>query len=125
MLTFLLVLLEPVLVRSVVAQEVTTLNQGIYTKPQAKKGKALYEQHCISCHNKKYFAPVFKAWSGQTLDIFYMTMATTMPESNPGVLYDDEYTDVLAYILSLNRYPAGEQKLEPDVARLSGIVISE
>ncbi len=105
------------------AEEVT-LADGVYSQTQVSKGEQIYKNHCLTCHNKKYFGPVLKAWDGQTLDVFFMTMATTMPEANPGMLYDDEYSDVLAYILSLNRYPAGDDPLTADTTRLSSIRIS-
>ncbi len=44
-----------------------------------------------------------------------------MPEGDPGSLQPEEYADVLAYLLSLNDYPAGDQPLPPDVAVLSTI----
>ena len=40
-----------------------------------------------------------------------MVMSATMPEANPGGLLEDEYVDVLAYIFSLNKFPAGDQAL--------------
>ncbi len=40
------------------------------------------------------------------------------------MLYDDEYADVLAYILSLNRHPAGKTQLTAEETRLANIVIS-
>ncbi len=101
-----------------------TLQDGVYAQSQVQSGESLYKKHCLACHDKKYFGPVLKAWSGQTLDVLFLTMATTMPEVNPGMLYDDEYADVLAYILSLNRYPAGETRLTAEETRLAGIVIS-
>jgi mono/diheme cytochrome c family protein len=42
-----------------------TINDGVYTKEQAKVGEALYSQHCILCHDKKYFRPVLNRWEGQ------------------------------------------------------------
>jgi len=38
----------------------------------------------------------------------------TMPADNPGSLMLEEYTDVIAYILSENGFPAGEVMLDPD-----------
>ena len=47
-----------------------------------------------------------------------------MPQSNPGALRDNEYIDILAYILSLSRYPAGDADLDYKDGALNEIVIT-
>jgi len=101
-----------------------TINDAIYTDEQAEAGEKLYAEHCLTCHDKKYFRPVLKAWEGQPLALLYTVMSTSMPESNPGALPRKDYVDILAYILSLNRYPAGESELDYKDGVLDGIVIS-
>lgn len=98
-------------------------DDAVYTESQAKSGAKLYKQHCLGCHDKKYFGPVLKTWAGQSLGTFYMVMSATMPESNPGGLLEDEYIDVLAYIFSLNEFPAGDQPLSRDPGALDEISI--
>ena len=102
-----------------------TLNEGVYTEEQAEAGEELYAENCLTCHDKKYFRPVLEAWDGQPLSILYTVMSTSMPESNPGALPRKDYVDILAYILSLNRYPAGDVELDYSEDVLEGIVISE
>jgi len=89
-----------------------TVNEGVYTKDQAKVGEALYKEHCLLCHDKKYFRPILKRWEGQPINVLYSVMSTSMPESNPGFLTEKEYVDILAYILSLSRYAAGDTELD-------------
>lgn len=89
-----------------------TVNDGVYTREQAKLGEVLYTQHCLLCHDKKYFRPVLKRWEGQPISILYTVMSTSMPESNPGFLTEKEYVDILAYILSLSRYAPGDSELD-------------
>ncbi|MEM9207945.1 MAG: cytochrome c [Pseudomonadota bacterium] len=101
-----------------------TLNDAIYTDAQADNGEGLYKTHCLTCHDKKYFRPVLKRWDGQPLGVFYTVMVTSMPESNPGSLSLEEYRDILAYILSLSRYPAGEDELASAVESLHDITIA-
>lgn len=101
-----------------------TINDGVYTEAQADAGKALYEQYCLTCHDKKYFRPVFKAWSGQPLSVLFATMSASMPQSNPGSLPRADYVKILAYILSLNRYPAGEAELDYRGDKLDDIAIA-
>ena len=47
----------------------------------------------------------------------------TMPEDGPGRLSDREYSDVVAYMLDRNDYPAGETELPADKAALDRIMI--
>ncbi len=101
-----------------------TLNDAIYTEAQADSGEELYKTHCLACHDKKYFRPVLKRWNGQPLGVFYTVMVTSMPESNPGALSLDEYSDILAYILSLSRYPSGEEELASAMESLHEITIA-
>lgn len=88
-----------------------TTQSGVYSKDQAKSGKALYEQHCLMCHDNKYFRPVLKRWHGQSVAILYDVMTGSMPETNPGGLLDSQYLDILAYIFSRSRYPSAEEPL--------------
>lgn len=88
-----------------------TTEAGVYSKEQAESGEALYQQHCLVCHDKKYFRPVLKRWNGQSVAVLFDVMSGSMPESNPGGLLDDEYVDILAYIFSRSRYPRGEEPL--------------
>jgi len=101
-----------------------TINDAIYTEEQAEVGEKLYAEHCLTCHDKKYFRPVLKAWEGQPLGILYAMMSASMPESNPGSLPRKDYVDILAYILSLNRYPAGDAELDYRNGELDEIIIS-
>ncbi len=101
-----------------------TTNDAIYSKQQAKAGEQLYKDNCLLCHDKKYFRPVFVAWQGKTLGTMYTVMNTSMPQTNPGVLPLKDYVDILAYILSLNRYPAGSRPLSNDNNELDSITIA-
>ncbi len=96
---------------------------GVYTKDQARSGKALYEVHCGMCHDNKYFRPVLKRWHGQNLSVFYDVMSLSMPESNPGGLQDAEYLDILAYIFSRSRYPDADEPLT--LEKLAEITIED
>lgn len=107
-----------------VSADPRTINDAIYTEAQAEAGERLYAEHCLTCHDKKYFRPVLKAWEGQPLGLLYTVMSASMPESNPGALPRKDYVEILAYILSLNRYPAGDSELDYKDGVLDSIVIS-
>ncbi len=100
-----------------------TINDGVYTKEQAKVGESLYTQHCILCHDKKYFRPVLKRWEGQAINVLFTVMSTSMPENNPGFLSEKDYVDILAYVLSLSRYTAGDTELEYKDGALNDLTV--
>ena len=100
-----------------------TVNDGVYSKAQAKIGEQLYTDTCLICHDKKYFRPVFARSEGQPLSIMFAVMSTSMPESNPGFMNRKEYVDILAYILSLSRYAPGDDELDYENGGLNEITI--
>ena len=101
-----------------------TVNDGVYTKAQAKVGEKLYADHCLLCHDKKYFRPILKRWEGQSLSILFTVMSTSMPENNPGFLTEKENVDMLAYILSLSRYAPGDAELDYQNGALDEIIVA-
>ena len=46
-----------------------------------------------------------------------------MPFDSPGSLTPEQYADVIAYMLSANKYPAGDKELAHEVAPLQQIQI--
>lgn len=119
----LLISIFALLTIGIASAEPQTVNDGIYTKDQAKVGEELYAAQCLICHDKKYFRPVLKRWEGQSLSILYTVMSTSMPESNPGFLSEKEYVDILAYILSLSRYAAGDTELDYQNGVLDEVIV--
>ncbi|MCA9891196.1 MAG: c-type cytochrome, partial [Anaerolineae bacterium] len=50
----------------------------------------------------------------------------TMPRSNPGSLSPEQYSEVLAYVLSANCFPAGDQRFpKTDTTKLNHMVIKK
>ena len=101
-----------------------TTNDAVYSKAQAEAGEKLYQDHCLLCHDKRYFRPVFKTWEGKSLGTMNTVMNTSMPLNNPASLALQDYVDILAYMLSLNRYPAGDEPLPNDNDALEAITIA-
>jgi len=122
-LAIVLALLAPAFWAGSIAAEPRTVNDGVFTREQAKVGETLFTQHCLLCHDKKYFRPVLQRWEGQPLSILYTVMSTSMPESNPGFLSQKEYVDILAYILSLSRYEPGDTELDYSGGALDELTI--
>ena len=105
------------------SHEAMSFNDGVYDKAQAKSGKKLYKKHCLSCHEKGYFEPVFLAWQGESAGTLYGLMLAAMPEGAPGSLEADEYADIFAYVLKEIGYPASTAPLDPDSYAFSKIII--
>lgn len=112
------------LLHAVATADPRTVNDAVYSEAQAEIGEKLYADHCILCHDKKYFRPVLKRWEGQPLSILFTVMSTSMPESNPGFLTEKEYVDILAYILSLSRYAPGDTELDYREGALNEIIVA-
>lgn len=91
-----------------------SVNAGVYTAEQATRGEGTFGARCTNCHDPGRFTgnDFVRHWSNQPLAVLYGIMSSTMPEDNPGSLTAQEYADVLAYFLSLNKYPAGVEELK-------------
>jgi len=101
-----------------------TTRDRIYSVEQADRGKQAYTRACVQCHALDFYGgDIMKPWDGGSLHDFYESIATTMPKGNPGSLKRREYVDMVAYILSLNRMPAGDRELSTRAADLKAIRI--
>jgi S-disulfanyl-L-cysteine oxidoreductase SoxD len=97
---------------------------GVYSEDQAKRGGSLYYGECSSCHGDKLkgddSTPALTGsdfaadWEGQTLGDIFKKIRRTMPKNEPGRLNQQQDADVLAYILSFNKFPSGKAELPPD-----------
>lgn len=97
--------------QTAVSQE-KTVKDGVFTAAQVSSGQMVYESSCKTCHNTRFYRDTLKSWDKQPLIYLWETIMGTMPADNPGSLGLDEYTDVIAYILSEQGFPAGEHKLD-------------
>jgi mono/diheme cytochrome c family protein len=98
---------------------------GVYTKEQAERGRALYDDQCASCHGDRLQGnPAAPLTGGQflaswgrpnlTLDDLYYIIRKTMPKDAAGTLTRQEYADVAAYLLQQNGFAPGDKELTPD-----------
>lgn len=103
----------------------TSTRTGVYTTEQSARGVDVYAGYCKSCHTpESHTGAVFAAkWRGRRLSELYEYIRDQMPKNAPGSLSDEEYADVLAYLLKMNRMPAGKQQLSTDAAALKSIRI--
>ncbi len=98
---------------------------GVFTEAQASRGEATFRRVCSACHDTNEFSGGrFRlTWVGQSAADLYDTIATLMPEGDPGSLTPAQYAGVVAYLLQLNGYPAGEAALPTSLSALRGLEI--
>ena len=116
-----------------VQETTSTVLDGVFSAAQARRGRRVYTQNCESCHGAELkggeMAPSVAGsdfivfWTELPVGSLYERIKVSMPEDGPGRLTDEEYTDVVAYLLEANDYPAGEEDMPADKAALDKIMI--
>ena len=116
------------------ASQTQTIWSGVYSEAQAYRGEKVADTTCIGCHGPKLdggdsgpklVGDAFMAnWSSQSVGVFFDWVREAMPAEAPGTLSRADTAAVIAYILQLNKVPAGKQDLsvEPDVLNRIQIV---
>ena len=122
-----------VIYASLHAQEAKSVWDGVFTKEQADRGAQAYEKACSECHGKDLtgdgFAPAltnpdFSAnWNGTTVGDLFERIRISMPPNGPAGVTPDAKADIVAHILSSNKYPDGKEELKPEAAVLKQIAI--
>ncbi len=89
---------------------------GSYSAAQATRGKALYTDQCVACHGEMLEGVVgppltgddfLTDFGGKPVKELVDKIHSTMPQQAPGTLTDAQATDLTAFILQSNKYPAG------------------
>jgi mono/diheme cytochrome c family protein len=103
------------------AQSPRSVWDGAFTEEQAKRGEAVSQKECVNCHGSGLSggeeAPALEGgaflsnWNGLTVGDLFDRIRKSMPQDDPTRLTRQQDADVLAYILSLNRFPAGKSEL--------------
>ena len=109
---------------AVVAQQVRSQWDAIYSEPQATRGQALYVENCANCHASTLAgtdaAPALRGaafvgkWNNKSFDELFEFMQTAMPVQSPGGLSRQQNADILAYMLRSGNFPSGQTELTPD-----------
>jgi mono/diheme cytochrome c family protein len=88
----------------------------VFTKAQAARGEAVYKSVCVRCHVTEQFkGGAFTAtWQGRRVFDLYDLVSGSMPQDDPGSLTNEQYIDVVAYVLGLNGAAAGKKPLPLD-----------
>jgi S-disulfanyl-L-cysteine oxidoreductase SoxD len=104
---------------------------GVYSEAQAERGKALYSQECASCHGGELtggeMAPplaggeFMAGWDGLTIGDLFERIRISMPQNSPGSLSGQQNADILAFMFSSNKFPAGTAELPKEAGILKQI----
>lgn len=110
------------------AQEPTSVKNGVYTFEQAERGVALYKQKCASCHAPSRFTDdelFLTPYAGKPLWEMFDVISDSMPEDDPGGMKPEEYAAVIAQLLRMNGFPAGQVELPTSKEGLSLILFEK
>jgi mono/diheme cytochrome c family protein len=115
------------------AQATMLASSGVYTAPQAARGGALYQAKCSLCHGADLSGdgmapplagPDFSAhWGGQPVADLFDQIHTAMPSDQPGTLTAQQAADLVAFLLSSNKFPAGQAELPAAMDQLKLILV--
>lgn len=106
---------------------------SVFSDSQATRGGTLYASACATCHGASLAGTDSAAelagkaflgnWDGLTLDQLYDKIYTSMPPENPKSIPREQIADILAYVLSQNKFPAGNQPLSESADQLKEITL--
>ena len=116
-----------------IGAQAKSINDGIYSDAQAKRGDVLYKEQCATCHgdNLEGSGPMpalagkdfLASWQGKTVGDLFEKTHTTMPATAPGSLTPAQAADIVAYMLASSKYKVGTTDLESKAEALQQIKI--
>jgi mono/diheme cytochrome c family protein len=110
-----------------------TVWDSVYSTAQAARGESAYAKGCARCHGAALTggdqspplagSAFLGNWNGQSLIDLHQRIKTTMPSDSIGI-YDAKFvTDVVAFMLKANGFPAGDAELPTSDDTLKTITI--
>ena len=106
---------------------------GVFSKDQVSRGQTAYNSQCARCHGEALLGgesspplvdkDFLDKWNGKAVGSLVELTRKTMPSDGPGKLSRRQCTDIAAYILSANGFPAGKIDLDSDLAMQNEILI--
>jgi S-disulfanyl-L-cysteine oxidoreductase SoxD len=125
--------LTVVLGLQIVRAQGASVTAGVYTDEQSKRGTELYKMQCASCHGEDLkgneIIPGLAGdnfvnnWKGKSVGDLFEKIQMTMPALDPGSLTPEQTSDLIAYVLSVSKYPAGQTALASTMEALQQIKI--
>jgi mono/diheme cytochrome c family protein len=101
-----------------------TVWNGVYTEAQADRGQREYSAHCANNCHRDDLSGYNEVLRGQrfmekyreaSLHLLFDKIKTTMPRNAAGSLSDQQYVDIVTYVLRANEFPAGSDELSVDL----------
>ena len=110
-----------------------TVWDSVYSVAQAARGESAYAKGCARCHGAALTggdqspplagSAFLGNWNAQSLYDLHSRIKSTMPSDSIGI-YDQKFiTDVMAFMLKANGFPAGQTELSADNDSLKTVVI--
>jgi mono/diheme cytochrome c family protein len=100
-----------------------TAKDGVFSSAQADRGEAAYKDQCASCHSDDLTGGSGPAlagddflgnWDKAPVLELVTKIQNTMPWNAPGSLKKAQSIDITAFILKVNKFPAGTEDLPAD-----------
>src|SRR5712691_5448895 len=113
-------LLVAVVISPTLFAQARTARDGVYSGAQATHGQTIYKDKCAPCHGEMLEGVVgpplagdefLKAWANQPLSELANKIQKTMPQNDPGSLMRPDVIDLVAHILQVGKFPAGQAAL--------------
>jgi quinoprotein glucose dehydrogenase len=110
-----------VILEALAAQAPRSLWDGVYTQEQAKRGEIAYVERCARCHGADLTSgdavpplagtEFLSTWNTKTVGDLFDRIRKTMPADKPGSISRQQGSDIVAYVLNVNKFPAGSAEL--------------
>jgi len=106
------------------APKARSITEGVYSTEQAARGQQLYKAQCAACHGSAMQGTVgpplagdgfLSNWSAQPVANLVDKIQKTMPFNLPASLSRAQSTDLAAYVLQVDKFPAGQAELSEAV----------
>ena len=103
------------------AQTQSSLWDGVYTDEQATRGSVVYADQCARCHGADLAGgdavppltggQFLSNWNTLSVNDLFERIRVSMPADRPGHLSRQQDADILAYVLSFDKFPSGKSEL--------------
>ena len=102
------------------AGQLRSVTEGVYSAAQAARGQQIYQAQCAECHGNALEGAIgtplvgesfLSNWSVRSLADLVDKIQKTMPFNLSGNLSRQQSTDLAAYILLADKFPAGQVEL--------------
>lgn len=116
-------------IATMTAQTPRSIWDRVYTEEQAARGGKLYADQCAQCHGEGLTgveaAPpltgdMFNSnWEGTALSDLFERIRMSMPQNKPGSLTRAQTADIVAHMLKVGGFPAGDTPLDGQAGALT------